>query len=151
MHPTKVPCYAFNARHASRHLTQFYDQMLLPSGVRITQLTLLIMLMQKGPMSINALAQSLEMDRTTLGRNLQLLERDGLLEMMRSEQDRRRKDIQLTEQGLKQLEQALALWRAPHLRQLHHRRQRCALPTALLRGEPCLVPGGTTAHAPPRR
>ncbi|MCB1664652.1 MAG: MarR family transcriptional regulator [Pseudomonadales bacterium] len=111
MHPTKVPCYAFNARHASRHLTQFYDQMLLPSGVRITQLTLLIMLMQKGPMSINALAQSLEMDRTTLGRNLQLLERDGLLEMMRSEQDRRRKDIQLTEQGLKQLEQALALWR----------------------------------------
>ncbi|MCB1648494.1 MAG: MarR family winged helix-turn-helix transcriptional regulator [Gammaproteobacteria bacterium] len=120
MHPNKVPCYAFNARHASRHLTQFYDHTLAPSGVRVTQLILLNVLKLKGPLAINALAKSLEMDRTTLGRNLQPLERDGLLEMVRSQEDKRRKDVRLTPVGEQKLEHAMTLWHEAQLRFEEH-------------------------------
>lgn len=110
MHPNNVPCYAFNVRHASRHLTQFYDHTLAPSGVRVTQLILLNVLKLKGPLSIKALAKSLEMDRTTLGRNLQPLERDGLLEMVHSQEDKRRKDVRLSRFGEEKLAHAMVLW-----------------------------------------
>jgi len=106
-----VPCYAFNARHASRHLTQFYDQMLVPSGIRITQFTMLMALSKLGPLTIVDLAKGLEMDRTTLGRNLGPLERDGIIEMSISATDGRKKLASLTTLGKRKLDRALALWR----------------------------------------
>ncbi len=107
----QVPCYAFNARHASRHMTQFYDQMIIPSGIRITQFAMLMTLSKSGPMTIVDLANSLEMDRTTLGRNLGPLERDGIIVMTSSSMDRRKKLAGLTALGKRKLNKALALWR----------------------------------------
>jgi DNA-binding MarR family transcriptional regulator len=62
-------------RQASRHVTQFYDQFLAPSGLRTTQFSILIKLQLAGSMTINALAKALLMDRTTLGCNILPLER----------------------------------------------------------------------------
>jgi len=60
-------CNCLAIRQASRHVTQFYDQLLAPSGLRTTQFAILGRLQRSGPMPINALAAALVMDRTTLG------------------------------------------------------------------------------------
>ena len=72
-------CNCFAVRSAARHVTQFYDQHLASSGLRTTQFSILSKLKRNGPMTINPLAAELAMDRTTLGRNILPLERDGLI------------------------------------------------------------------------
>ena len=73
------PCNCLALRQAARHVTQFYDQYLVPTGLRTTQFSILAKLKRLGPMTINALARELVMDRTTLGRTMLPLERDGLI------------------------------------------------------------------------
>ncbi len=77
INPAACNCLAL--RQAARQVTQFYDQFLAPSGLRSTQYSILARLQRKGPMTINALAGELVMDRTTLGRNILPLQRDGLI------------------------------------------------------------------------
>ena len=72
-------CNCLALRQAARHVSQFYDQFLIGSGLRTTQYSILARLQRKGTMSINALATELVMDRTTLGRNILPLQRDGLI------------------------------------------------------------------------
>ena len=72
-------CNCLALRQAARHVTQFYDQCLAPAGLRTTQLSILAKLKRLGPLAINALARELVMDRTTLGRTMLPLERDGLI------------------------------------------------------------------------
>src|SRR5262249_58023807 len=94
-----LECNCLAIRQAARHVTQFYDQVLAPTGLRTTQFSILARLRRRGPMTINALAGELVMDRTTLGRNIQPLERDGLIEVMRGRADRRRHELNLTAAG----------------------------------------------------
>jgi DNA-binding MarR family transcriptional regulator len=54
-------------------------------------------------MTINALAADLVMDRTTLGRNILSLERDGLIAVEKGSRDRRSKELRLTEAGAARL------------------------------------------------
>ena len=61
-------------------------------------------------MTINALAADLVMDRTTLGRNLQPLERDGLIAISSGSGDRRSKELRLTEAGAARLRAAVKGW-----------------------------------------
>ena len=92
-------CNCLAVRQAARHITQFYDQFLAPSGLRTTQFSILAKLRRVGPMTINALAADLVMDRTTLGRNILPLERDGLIAVDKGSRARRSKVVQLTEAG----------------------------------------------------
>jgi DNA-binding MarR family transcriptional regulator len=95
---------------ASRAVTQAYDVVLQPSGLRATQFTVLAKLAVAGETSLGDLAKRMVMDRTTLTRNLRPLERDGLI---RSEvgQDRRSRALMLTAKGKTALDRALPLWR----------------------------------------
>jgi DNA-binding MarR family transcriptional regulator len=93
-------CNCLALRQAARHVTQFYDQVLAPSGIRATQYSILARLERNGPMTINALAAALVMDRTTLGRNVLPLQRDGLIAVRPGASDRRSKDLHLTDRGL---------------------------------------------------
>ena len=97
-------------RQASRHVTQFYDQLLASSGLRTTQFSILIRLRLAGPMTINALAKALVMDRTTLGRNILPLEREGLIDVVSGRADRRSKVLRLTKAGAARLRAARAGW-----------------------------------------
>jgi DNA-binding MarR family transcriptional regulator len=108
MNPTDCNCLAL--RQAARHVTQLYDQHLASTGIRTTQFSVLSRLRREGPMSINALAADLVMDRTTLGRNIQPLERDGLVAVAPGSKDRRRKELQLTDEGIRKLDAAAAGW-----------------------------------------
>ena len=130
--PSARECNCLAIRQASRHVSQFYDQILAPSGIRTTQYAILSRLQRGGPMPINALAAALVMDRTTLGRNILPLERDGLIEIGASPQDRRRRELRLTPAGREKYRQAVECWavaqqrfdqvfgdeRAAHLRDL---------------------------------
>jgi len=103
-------CHCFAVRSAARHVTQFYDQLLEPTGLRITQYSILAMLKRLGPLTINALAKVLLTDRTTLGRNILPLERDGLIKIEQGASDRRAKELHLTTAGEKRLQAARPAW-----------------------------------------
>lgn len=92
-------CNCLAVRQAARHITQFYDQFLAPSELRTTQFSILAKLRRLGPMTINALAGEMVMDRTTLGRNILPLERDGLIVVGQASRDRRSKELRVTEAG----------------------------------------------------
>jgi DNA-binding MarR family transcriptional regulator len=103
-------CNCFAVRAAARHVTQFYDQFLAPTGLRTTQFSILSKLKRLGPLTINALARDMAMDRTTLGRNILPLERDGLIRIEATPSDRRAKELHLTKAGEKRLQAARKRW-----------------------------------------
>lgn len=105
-----LECNCLAVRQAARFLTQFYDRFLAASGLRTTQFSILAMLSGYGPLSINALAKELVMDRTTLGRNMLPLEREGLIEIVSSADDRRKKELRLTKAGVDRLRAASPGW-----------------------------------------
>ncbi len=103
-------CNCLAIRQAARHVTQFYDQLFAPIGLRATQYAILSRLRHDGPMTINALATALVMDRTTLGRNILPLQRDGLIEVVASPRDRRRRELCLTAAGSERQRAGGACW-----------------------------------------
>lgn len=104
-------CNCLALRQATRHLTQFYDQFLVPAGIRATQYSILARLDRRGATPINALAAELVMDRTTLGRNIRPLQRDGLVAIGPGKADRRRRELRLTESGKARFQIAQKAWR----------------------------------------
>lgn len=109
-------CNCLALRQAARHVTQFYDQFLAPSGLRATQYSILARLERKGPMTINALAVELVTDRTTLGRNILPLERDGLIAVEPGQSDKRSKELRLTALGAARFRAALNDWQEAQAR-----------------------------------
>lgn len=107
---TSDDCNCYAVRAAARHVSQFYDQILAPTGLRTTQFSILAKLKRRGPLSINALAADMVMDRTTLGRNIVPLERDGLIVAEPNAKDRRAKSLRLTANGDKRLRAAREKW-----------------------------------------
>jgi DNA-binding MarR family transcriptional regulator len=108
---TRTPdCNCLALRQAARHVTQFYDQHLAAAGLRTTQFSILAKLKGLGPMTINALARELVMDRTTLGRTMLPLARDGLISISDGAHDRRSKDLAVTKAGTERLHRAVKLW-----------------------------------------
>src|SRR4051812_38930012 len=88
-------CTCFNLRKAARAVTQLYDEVMRPTGLRATQFSLLSVVWIAGRISITALAEAAVMDRTTLKRNLELLERAGLVRIQPGE-DARVREVSLT-------------------------------------------------------
>jgi DNA-binding MarR family transcriptional regulator len=103
-------CNCFVVRSAARHVTQLYDQFLAPVGLHVTQFSILAKLKRLGPMTINALAKEMVMDRTTLGRNALPLERDGLIKIEVSASDGRAKELHLTKAGERRLLAGREAW-----------------------------------------
>jgi DNA-binding MarR family transcriptional regulator len=103
-------CNCLALRQAARHVTQIYDSYLASEGLRTTQYSILSKLNRLGPLSINELAKSMVMDRTTLGRAIRPLERDRLL-MIGEGEDGRTRSLRLTAKGEARLKAAAPKWR----------------------------------------
>ena len=103
-------CNCLAVRQAARHVTQFYDQCLAPTGIRTTQFSLLAKLRRRGPMTINAMARDMVMDRTTLGRNILPLQREGLIEIVPGRSDKRSKELRVTAAGAARFDAAVLRW-----------------------------------------
>jgi DNA-binding MarR family transcriptional regulator len=110
--PRLEECTCLAVRQAARHVTQFYDRHLAAAGLRTTQFSILAKLRRQGPLTINALAEEMVMDRTTLGRNILPLERDGLINIAPGRTDRRSKELRLTDVGLERLRAGYKGWKA---------------------------------------
>jgi DNA-binding MarR family transcriptional regulator len=110
-----LQCNCSSLRSATRVLTQAYDEVLRPSGLRMSQFSILSRTAALGELPMSELAEHLAMDRTTLGRNLQPLERDDLVQIQVG-QDRRERLISLTPNGRKTLARAKPLWDRIHQR-----------------------------------
>ncbi|MFZ5585928.1 MAG: MarR family winged helix-turn-helix transcriptional regulator [Thermodesulfobacteriota bacterium] len=104
-----MQCADFNLRRATRRVSQAFDQALKPTGLKITQFSLLVACHLNENLVLSKLARVMGMDRTTLSRNLALLEKRGLVALERGD-DRREVRAQLTPAGLAALDQAAPLW-----------------------------------------
>jgi DNA-binding MarR family transcriptional regulator len=107
--PRQPDCICVNLRRASRAMTALYDAALAAAGVRLTQFSLLRAVERHEPAPINVLSEDLDLDRTTLARNLAPLEREHLITLTAGE-DRRVTEVRLTAKGRSVLAKALPLW-----------------------------------------
>jgi DNA-binding MarR family transcriptional regulator len=103
------PCVCSTLRMVSRAVTQLYDDMLRPSGLRVTQFSILGAIARLGEANLRQLEHMLAIDQTTLTRSLKLLERDRVIERV-PHPDGRVKAMTLTSKGRKALEAARPLW-----------------------------------------
>lgn len=90
-------------------MTALYDEALSASGIKITQFSLLRSVQRNEPVSVSTLSEDLDLDRTTLARNLDPLQRDGLIALAAGS-DRRVTEVRLTARGRKAIAKALPLW-----------------------------------------
>jgi DNA-binding MarR family transcriptional regulator len=103
------PCVCNTLRMATRAVTQFYDDLLRPSGLRVTQFSILAAIARMGEANLRQLEDALALDQTTLTRSLNLLERERVIERA-SHPDGRVKAMRLTSKGRRALEVARPLW-----------------------------------------
>jgi DNA-binding MarR family transcriptional regulator len=103
-------CACAALRHATRALTRHYETHFRATGLRATQFTVLATLAQTGALSMSELADRLGLERTTLSRNIRLLEEKGWV-MAIGHDDQRLRRMQLTTKGRKRAESALPAWK----------------------------------------
>jgi len=104
-------CVCFNLRWVTRVVTQFFDTELRRHGIRPTQTPILAALTAKRAWRMEELSDWLAMERTTLVRNLQPLERDGLVELSGTGRGGR-VSLSITAKGKKDLARAMPAWRS---------------------------------------
>jgi DNA-binding MarR family transcriptional regulator len=112
-------CICVNLRRASRAISQLYDEAMAASGLKVTQFSLLRAVERNEPVAITVLAAEMELDRTTLARNLIPLERDRLVSQSAGH-DQRVTDVRLTAAGRTAIKRALPLWEAAQARVGQH-------------------------------
>src|SRR2546422_6231940 len=103
------PCVCSTLRMVSRAVTQLYDDILRPSGLRVTQFSILATIARSGEANLRQLEAALAIDQTTLTRSLKLLERDRMIERV-PHPDGRIKAMRLTRKGRRVLNVARPLW-----------------------------------------
>ncbi len=104
-------CLCLASRQAARAITGAYDRRLRPHGIRITQFTILVMLMLRGPTAVGELAKGLGLERTTLTRNLALLDAKGWVAIRPGGTDSRVRIITVTKAGRSLVHKAYPDWR----------------------------------------
>jgi DNA-binding MarR family transcriptional regulator len=105
-------CLCLDVQRASRAIGRRFDEAFRPLGLSNWQFSLLMTLNRPTPPTMSSLAECLAMDRTTTTGNLKPLERRGLVEVRRDEQDARVRRIVLTDAGRALLAEAVDRWRA---------------------------------------
>src|ERR1700716_1298321 len=91
-------CFCLASRQAARRITRLYDSCMQQSGIRATHFTILSQMLLRGEMPIGKLAAILGMERTTLTRNLTLLEQHKWISIKAGD-DPRSRMIGITAQG----------------------------------------------------
>jgi DNA-binding MarR family transcriptional regulator len=149
--PNRCNCLAL--RKATRRMSQFYDSALAPSGLRGTQYSILADLVRRGdaPPTIRELSEAMVLDQSTIGQNLRPLEREGMIELVQDDEDRRSRRIIVTRAGRSRYLQARPLWAEAqaHFEKGFGVRAAAELRTLLagIASDPTLVGEGEWSHA----
>lgn len=104
-------CNGAALRKATRRITQLYDTVLAPCGLRSSQRSILVHIDRAGQPTMTELAYALVLDRSALAHNIKPLERDGYLVQLRDAHDGRSRRLALTQAGKAKLAEANRLWR----------------------------------------
>ncbi len=105
----EVACLCSNARRAALALTSLYDEALAPHGLKVTQFSLLHAVKRRERPNLSELSGATGLDRSTLGRNLRVLEAQGLVALSPGD-DQRDRVVQLTGAGAATLRAATKAW-----------------------------------------
>jgi DNA-binding MarR family transcriptional regulator len=102
-------CIAVRLRLLNRVVTSFYDDALRPLGLKVSQLNILIVTAKLGLARPAQVCEILQLDTSTLSRNVERLRAHGWLEVV-PEDDARAQPFQLTPQGKRLIEKAAPAW-----------------------------------------
>jgi DNA-binding MarR family transcriptional regulator len=102
-------CTCSELRRAARAVTLLYDNAFRSSGLLSTQLGVLHVIYKSDTIRISHLAKELGMDRTTLTRNLTVLQRQGFIKIS-SGKDNRTRIVTITNKGRTTIAKAIPLW-----------------------------------------
>jgi DNA-binding MarR family transcriptional regulator len=102
-------CTCSELRRAARAVTLLYDNAFRSSGLLSTQLGVLHVIHKSDSIRISHLAKELGMDRTTLTRNLSVLQRQGFIKIS-SGKDNRTRIVTITNKGRTTIAKAIPLW-----------------------------------------
>ncbi|WP_313517867.1 MarR family winged helix-turn-helix transcriptional regulator [Pseudomonas sp.] len=106
---TTTHCLCTQLRRTARGVTRRYDDALAGAGLTTAQFSLLRHLQRLDSPSITDLATAMGLERSTLGRNVRVLEAQGLLELG-SAGDQRNRLVVMTAQGRMRLDEAVHAW-----------------------------------------
>ena len=106
----KYPCLCAVIRKAGRIVTKQYDHYLKPSGIKITQYSMLANITRSPGITVSELANLLLMDQTTVTRNLRVLEKLGYIFLEVDVTDQRIRRIQVSDDGISKMDEARPLW-----------------------------------------
>ena len=104
-------CICMELRAAAHKLTQLYDEAMVASRISVTQFSQLHQLLTLDNPTLKSLAAATGLDRSTLGRNIRVLEKMGLVSMKVGE-DARTRIIQVTSKGKSVYQEAAPHWHA---------------------------------------
>lgn len=107
---TAFVCNGAALRKATRRLSHLYDDVLAPSGLRLSQHSILVHINRAGTPTMTDLAQDMVLDRSALSHNLKPLERDGFVVLTKDKTDKRSTRVALTAAGQRKLAESKALW-----------------------------------------
>ena len=103
-------CLAARIRLLNRTVTNIFDEALRPLGVKVSQLNVLMVVAKRGPISPSDVARFLNMERSTLSRNVDRMRSHGWLKV--SEGDSVGKQVlELGLSGRKLIQKSLPLWK----------------------------------------
>lgn len=103
-------CTCSKLRRAARAVTLLYDNAFKSSGLLSTQLGVLHVIYKSDSIRITHLAKELGMDRTTLTRNLSVLERQGFIKISSGNKDNRTRTVTITYKGCATIAKAIPRW-----------------------------------------
>ena len=106
-------CASHNLRRAARLVTRHYDRALRPVGITAAQLPILAAISTGNGGSIVTLSNTLDIEASSLSRDLALLQKKGLVRLT-STDDKRLRALQLTPRGQRTLVAAFKAWRRAH-------------------------------------
>ena len=102
-------CMCISIRKAANHITKVYDHELSVLGIKITQYSALKNIEALGNPSVNELSIKLDLERTTVLRNLDKLKKMDLISYKKNDVYKV-KVISLTVNGRKKLNDAKVIW-----------------------------------------
>ncbi len=108
-------CIAVRVRRLNRVVTKIYDDALRPLGLKASQTNILVAVWKFGLASPAKLCELLQLDPSTLSRNVERMRAKGWLEIVPAE-DGRAAPFRLTAQGKRLLKRAIPAWKAAQAR-----------------------------------
>src|SRR5215475_14821805 len=102
-------CIAVRLRLLNRVVTSFYDEALRPLGLKVSQLNILVVTAKLGLARPAQVCDILQLDPSTLSRNVKPLQAHGWLEVVPDE-DARAQPFRLTAKGRRLIEKAVPAW-----------------------------------------